>query len=274
MTTNRIDNIFAALRAAGHKAVMPYLTAGDPDVATTGAILTRLEQAGAAICEIGIPFSDPIADGPVIQASMTHALNQGVTTSQIFDMIAKQRASLNIGLVAMLSYSIVYRIGHGDAPDAWTYLKRAKDAGFDGLIVPDVAIEEADPLREASAAHGLTCTFLISPSTPDERAQRIAQACTGFVYVLSRAGITGERKTLPTDLPDRLKRLRDVTDLPIAVGFGISNREHVEQVTEVADAAIVGSAIMRRIADIRDSGSDAIADEIEKFVGELTGKAQ
>lgn len=271
MSTNRIDEIFTKLRASNSKAVMPYLTAGDPDLATTGAILPRLEKAGAAICEIGIPFSDPIADGPVIQASMTHALDQGITTTQIFDMIAKQRASLNIGIVAMLSYSIVYRIGHGDSPDDWTYLKRAKEAGFDGLIVPDVAIEEADPLREAAAAHGLTCSFLISPSTPDDRALQIAKACTGFVYVLSRAGITGERTSLPTDLPGRLKRLRDVTDLPIAVGFGVSTREHVEQVTDIADAAIVGSAIMRRIAEVRDQGSDAVADEIGKFVGELTG---
>ncbi len=274
---NRIDRIFADLRAAGQKGLMPFLTAGDPDLATTAALLPALERAGACICELGIPFSDPIADGPVIQASMTHALNQGLHPGQVLDMVKGLRGSLNIGIIAMVSYSIVYRMGHpsrqfaaGD--DGFAFLRAAKDAGMDGFIIPDLPIEEAGPVIEATRKLDLACSFLVSPSTPDDRARQIATACTGFVYVLSRAGLTGEQQALPVDLTDRLKRIRQVTDLPIAVGFGISTREQVEQVTDIADAAIVGSAIMRRISPIRGQGSAAVVEEVETFVRELAGK--
>lgn len=272
---NRIDAIFAELRASNRKGLMPFLTAGDPDLATTAALLPAIESAGACICELGIPFSDPIADGPVIQASMTHALDHGFRPAAALDMVRELRPKLNLGVVAMVSYSIVYRQGHlgadGDM-DEWAFLRRAREAGFDGFIVPDIPVEEAEPLVAAMAEHELTCSFLISPSTPDERAARIARACTGFVYVLSRAGLTGEQQQLPPDLPDRLARLREVTDLPLAVGFGIGSRQQVEVVTEVADAAIVGSAIMRRVAAIRDQGKDAIVEQIAAFVAELAGE--
>ena len=269
---NRIDRIFADLRAAGQKGLMPFLTAGDPDLATTAALLPALERAGACICELGIPFSDPIADGPVIQASMTHALSHHLKPAQVLEMVRSQRDSLNLGIIAMVSYSIVYRMGHLHADDdGFAFLREAKEAGLDGFIIPDLPIEEAGPVIEATRKLDLACSFLISPSTPDDRAQQIAKACSGFVYVLSRAGLTGEQQALPTDLQDRLKRIRSVTDLPIAVGFGISNREQVEQVTQIADAAIVGSAIMRRIAPMREKDQAAIVREVENFVRELSG---
>jgi len=270
---NRIDRIFAQLRATGQKGLMPFVTAGDPDLATTAALLPALERAGACICELGIPFSDPVADGPVIQASMTHALSKKLRPAQVLDMVKAQRASLNIGIIAMVSYSIVYRMGHlHKNDDGFAFLREAKDAGIDGFIIPDLPIEEAGPVLEATRKLDLACSFLISPSTPDARAQQIAKACSGFVYVLSRAGITGEQKELPTDLQDRLKRIRSVTELPIAVGFGISNRQQVEQVTQIADAAIVGSAIMRRIAPMRDKPQAEVVSEVEQFVAELAGE--
>ena len=271
---NRIDRIFSNLRASGQKGVMPFVTAGDPDLATTAAMLPAMERAGACICELGIPFSDPIADGPVIQASMTHALGQGLKPGQVLEMVKKLRSSLSIGIIAMVSYSIVYRVGHLKAADddGFAFLRAAKEAGIDGFIIPDLPIEEAGPVIDACKKLELSCSFLISPSTPDARAQAIAKACTGFVYVLSRAGLTGEQAALPVDLLDRLKRIRSVTSLPIAVGFGISNREHVKQVTQVADAAIVGSAIMRRIAPMRDKGQAAVVSDVESFVRELVGK--
>jgi tryptophan synthase alpha chain len=262
---NRIDGIFAGLRARRGKALMPFLTAGDPDLATTGKLLPAIEAAGASVCELGIPFSDPIADGPMIQASMSYALERGVKPAAILEMVSRGRAGLNMGLVAMVSYSVVYRLG----PDA--FLRDCKAAGIDGFIFPDLPVEESDAMREQIAKAGLILSFLIAPTTPGARAETIARACTGFVYVLSRAGITGERPELPRDLPGRITRLRNVTDLPIAVGFGVSSAEQVSQVVAVADAAIVGSAVMRRVAESRGRGSDAAAASVAGFVAELAG---
>ena len=242
---------------------MPYVTAGDPDVATTAAMLQGIEQAGASIVEIGIPFSDPIADGPIIQASMTYALDHGVRVEAVLEAIAAVRPKLGLGIVAMVSYSIVHRLGPAG------FVRRAKQAGFDGFIFPDLPLEESGAIRDAVAAEGMILSMLIAPTTPDDRAERIAKASSGFVYVISRAGITGERRELPPELPDRLRRLRGVTDLPMAVGFGVSGPDQVRQVVSVADAAIVGSAIMRRVAEHREAGREAVVREVASFTREL-----
>ena len=260
---NRIDAIFRTHRERAEKALMPFLTAGDPDLPTTARLLGAVQQAGASICELGIAFSDPIADGPVIAASMTHTLGQGIRPTDVLEMVAQQRSQLQMGLVAMVSYSIVYRLG------VERFLQQGCDVGLDGLIIPDLLIEESESLRQAAAERGLVCSFLISPNTPIARAQRIAQASSGFVYLLARAGVTGERSELPVDLADRVKALRSVTDLPIAVGFGVGSRGQVQQVLEVADAVIVGSAIMRRVAQRREDGPDAVVEEVGGFVSEL-----
>jgi tryptophan synthase alpha chain len=262
---NRITRIFAELRSQGRKALMPFLTAGDPDVETTAALLPVLEQAGASICELGIPFSDPIADGPVIQAAMTRALDRGVRPGQVLDAVAGQRSRCSLGIVAMVSYSIIHRTG------SQAFLKRCQTSGVDGLIVPDLPVEESDELRRRVADAGLVLSMLIAPTTPDARAAQIAQACSGFVYVLARAGITGERSELPADLPRRVERLRQVTDLPMAVGFGIATAQQVRQVVSVADAAIVGSAIVRRMAQHEGQGRDAVIEGVRSFVSELAG---
>ncbi len=266
---NRINRIFETLRADDHrnpgggKALMPFITAGDPDLATTAKLLPALEQAGASVVELGIPFSDPVADGPTIQASMTHALSQGVRVREVFEMVAGVRSEVSLGLVAMVSYSIVHRIGLS------TFVREAAEAGIDGFIFPDLPLEESAPAVEAVREAGLVLSMLISPTTPIERAERIARASSGFLYVLSRAGITGETTALPQGLADRIQRLRNVTDLPVAVGFGISSRQQVQEVVGVADAAIVGSAIVRRIAEHRDDGADAVVEEVASFTREL-----
>lgn len=260
---NRIDRIFRDLSERGGKALMPFITAGDPDLATTAALLPELEKAGASIVELGIAFSDPVADGPVIQASMKYVLDQQVRVNQVFDMVASVRPKVELGLVAMVSYSIVHRIG------LHKFIADAAAAGLDGFIFPDLPLEEADETVKAVRDAGLIMSMLIAPTTPIERAKKIAQASSGFIYLLSRAGTTGERSELPPELPQRIDVLRQTTDLPIVVGFGVSNSEQVRQVVSVADAAIVGSAIMRRIADNRQQGQDAVVREVGTFAGEL-----
>lgn len=255
---------------------MPFATAGDPDLGTTAGLLEAAQRAGASICEVGIPFSDPIADGPVIQASMSRALDAGIRVNQVFDTIAELRPKVDLGLVAMVSYSIVHRLG------IEAFVNQSKDAGFDGFIFPDLPLEESGPARAAVAEAGMILSMLIAPTTPIERAERIAAASTGFVYVVSRPGITGARSELPAELPARLERLRGVTDLPMAVGFGISSADQVRQVVSVADAAIVGSALVERVAKAAggegssgghagglNSGAGGAVAEGERMIAEL-----
>lgn len=202
--------------------------------------------------EVGIPFSDPIADGPVIASAMHDALAKGTTPKQVFKQVREVRDSLHVGLVAMVSVSIVYRAG---GPEG--FAKQAVDAGFDGVIYPDAPFEEADDLLTAARDAGLTASLLIAPTTPKERAQAIARACSGFVYLLARTGITGERSDAP-DVERRVAALRKVTETPIACGFGISTPEHVRAVVKDADAAIVGSALVKRMSKAKADGQDPI----------------
>ncbi|MHB1156963.1 MAG: tryptophan synthase subunit alpha [Phycisphaerales bacterium] len=260
---NRIERIFADLRKANRKALMPFVTAGYPSIEATAAILPALQRAGASIVELGFPFSDPIADGPVIAASMTEALNTHVTPGSIFDLVKRLRPTLSIGLVAMVSYTIVDRIGPRK------FVELAGDAGLDGFIIPDLPLEESDRIIQITRDAGLICSLLIAPTTPAARAAHIARACTGFVYVMSRTGITGESAQVPADLAPRLAALRQVTDLPIAVGFGIGKPEQVRCVVEHADAAIVGSAIVREITQVKDQSATQIAQHVEAFVKNL-----
>ncbi len=265
---SRIDSIFSTLRASNRRALMPFVCAGYPALSTTAAVLPALQRAGASIVEIGIPFSDPIADGPVIAAAMHQALKLGATPLEVFDQVASVRASLSIGLIAMCSVSIVHKMGGRDGPAG--FCKRAAAAGFDGLIVPDVPLEESGPIRAAAAQHNLTCSLLVAPTTPPERAAAIARACTGFVYLLARTGITGERSDAP-DVSRMVPLIRAATALPIAAGFGISTPGHVRAVVHgpaPADAAIVGSALVRRMTDAAAQNQDPAA-EAERFTQDL-----
>ena len=257
--------MFQQLRSTGGKGLMPYITAGDPDLATTGRLLSVFDAAGCPVCELGFPFSDPIADGPVIQDSMTWALARHVRPKDILEMVQNHRAQWKMAVVAMLSYSIVHRLG----PAA--FIGQAAQAGMDGLIIPDLPIEEADALRGQARDAGLACSFLVAPGTAPARARQIAQASTGFVYVLARAGVTGERSEIPAELTQRLADLRQVTDLPLVVGFGVSTADQVRQVVAQADAAIVGSAIVRRIVDLRQQGAEVLVEQVRRLVVDLKG---
>jgi len=264
LSDNRLVKVFSELRAAGKKALVPFLTAGHPDLQTTEAILIDLERRGVRVAELGIPFSDPIADGPTIQASYTEALAAGVTSQAVLEMVRRWRAGgAGLALVAMVSYSIVFRC----RPEV--YLRSAADAGFDGLIIPDLPLEEAGNLEPLAAADGLANVMLIAPTTPPRRRVEIARHSRGFIYFISVAGITGERERLPEDTIRAVGELRRHTDTPVCVGFGISNPQMVAAVCEVADGAIVGSAIVRRISQHRDLPTDQLVAKVGEFVGGL-----
>ncbi len=260
---NRIAQTFTDLKAGGRKAIMPFVTAGFPSLEATAAILPAVDRAGASVCEVGFPFSDPVADGPVIQGSMTEALNAGCTPGKVFDVVRRVRGEVAMGLVAMVSYSIVYRLG------VERFIAEAKDAGIDGFIFPDLPLEEAAGVSEKVSAGGLTSSLLVAPTSPPDRAAQIARACTGFVYAVARTGITGASEAAPEGLAQRVAALREVTDLPIAVGFGISKPEHVAAVVAHAEAAIVGSALVKQVDAVKGQPPAQIAERVGAFVAEL-----
>ena len=257
---NPVDQLFQSLGSTGRKAFMPFLTAGDPNLDATGMLLGEVIRQGADLAEIGFPYSDPIADGAVIQASYTRALAGGLKIDQIFERVPRWTAAHpQTPLVAMTSYSLVHRRG----PAA--FLERAQRAGFSGAIVPDLPVEESEPLAQAARECDFKLIQLITPATPRERAIRIAKQSTGFIYYVSVTGITGARDRLPPELHEQLAWLRGQTDLPICVGFGISKPEHVRMLRDVADGIIVGSAIVRQMENV---GQRSLAEAVAA-VGEL-----
>ncbi|MBL8746206.1 MAG: tryptophan synthase subunit alpha [Phycisphaerae bacterium] len=270
---NRIDSIFAGLRAANRRALMPFICGGYPSLRSTSEAIVALQAAGASVVEVGFPFSDPIADGPVIAAAMHEALEAGVTPAAVLEAVAESRRNgATIGVVAMASMSIVHRMG------VRTFVRDAAASGIDGVIVPDAPVEEAAALEEPLAEAGLSLSLLVAPTTPPPRAERIVKACTGFVYLLARTGITGD---VPggagpgvdvAGIAHRVAMLRGMTDLPIACGFGIATADQVrlvvaptEQGGAGADAAIVGSALVRRMGRAAAQGRNAV-EEAELFV--------
>jgi tryptophan synthase alpha chain len=260
---NPIDTLFQRLRSQGRKAFIPFLTAGDPDLEATGLLYREMVRRGASLVEIGFPYSDPIADGAVIQASYTRALDRGLHIDDIFAWARRlgEQAKLEAPLVAMASYSLVHH--RGDE----RFLAEAQAAGFSGAIIPDLPVEESGNLVSRAAALDFKLIQLVTPTTLRERAQRIARFSTGFLYCVSVTGITGEREQLPAALLDQLAWLRGQTSLPLCVGFGISKPEHVRMLRDLADGIIVGSALVRCLAG---AGERPIG-EIVKELGELAG---
>ena len=237
-------------------AFMPFVTVGDPDVPTSMALIRELASRGVDLIEVGFPYSDPIADGPVIQASYTRALSRGLHVNDIFAGIQQLTSGpegSNIPpLVAMVSYAIVFRMG------PTIFVQRAKEAGFAGLIIPDLPADEAKEVADIIRGHGLDAIQLVAPTTTSEREDRIVGMASGFVYCISIAGTTGARDQLPAELPGQLKRLREKTTLPLAVGFGVSQPEQVDTLRGLADGIIVGSAIVRHLERI--ASGEATAD--------------
>ena len=255
-----IDELFTDLRSKNEKALMPFLTAGDPDLDTTVDILRAVGSAGANLCEVGVPYSDPVADGPVIQDSYQRALNRGFRLDELFQ-IGERLADNPTPLVTMVSYAIIHRVGLAK------YVDQAVNAGYGGAIVPDLLVEEATELTKVCRAADFSLIQLVTPTTPRERQLRIAESSSGFLYYVSVTGITGERASLPADLVDNVGWLRDNAELPVCIGFGISGPETAAKLAPVADGLIVGSAIVRRIAAATDQKS--AVDEVTKFVREL-----
>jgi tryptophan synthase alpha chain len=258
-----IDQKFKELRAQGKKAFIPFVTAGDPSLPMTAEALQILSDCGCALAEVGIPYSDPIADGPVIQASYTRALEAGVKLKDIFATVAEVSPRLAMPLVCMVSYSIIQRVG------AERFVTDAQAAGFSGAIVPDLLVEESESLRQLCRARDFSLIHLVTPTTPRERMLRIAASSSGFLYFVSVTGITGERAQLPDDLLEKVAWLRERTELPICIGFGISRVEHVKLLAPVADGLIVGSAIVRRLAESGDAAHQL--DGVRQLAIELSG---
>jgi tryptophan synthase alpha chain len=265
-----IDVLFRELRSSGRKALMPFVTAGDPDLDFTAAVIRRLAEKGCSLVELGVPYSDSVADGPVIQASYTRALAKKTKLADILEMVrvlecgdSSPLSSKSVPIVTMLSYSIVFR--HG----LERYVADAKQAGAAGAIVPDLPLEESGPLAEICRREDFSLIQLITPTTPRDRAMRIAERTTGFIYYVSVTGITGERTALPRDIVENVGWLRNQTPLPICIGFGISQPEHVRLLAPVADGLIVGSAIVRRIAEAASRPRQQVLDDVGQYVAEL-----
>jgi tryptophan synthase alpha chain len=257
----RISKRFAELRDAGELGIVAYITAGDPTLDATPKFVLALAEAGADIVELGVPFSDPLADGPTIQRASERALKSGTTLHGVLDLVRRIRQANQVPLVLFTYFNPVLQFGLGK------FAAAAAEAGADGVLVTDLAPEESEDYRRILQAHQLDTIFLAAPTSTDERLQKIAACSSGFLYLISRTGVTGAKDALPDDLPALLRRARRFTQLPIAVGFGISLPGHVSVLGGLADAAVVGSALVSEIekASSVDAASAALRDRVRSL---------
>ncbi|HYP01305.1 MAG TPA: tryptophan synthase subunit alpha [Pyrinomonadaceae bacterium] len=244
---SRIAETFARLRAEARRCFIPFMAAGDPDLETTRALIVELARAGASVLELGVPFSDPMADGPVIQRASERALRGGVGVAEVLAALADARRETDVPVVLFSYYNPLLQYG------AERLCRDAARAGVDGMLVTDLAPEEAGDFAATLRAHSLDLIFLVAPTSTDARLKRIAARASGFIYAVSRAGVTGVRNESSTDAERLVARVRTHTNLPVAVGFGISTREQVADVWRYADAAVVGSAIVSEIEKHADA---------------------
>lgn len=238
---SRIESTFKSLAARGEKALIAYVMAGDPSLAQTTEIVFALEKAGADMIELGVPFSDPVADGPTIQRADERALKQGTTMRAVLDMVSVLRRQTKIPLILMTYCNPIYAFG---LP---AFFKEAKGAGVDGLIIPDLPYEESKEFLSQARRHGVDLILMVAPTTPPERAERLMKEGSGFIYYVSLTGITGVPMAEKEAVRERIRRLKTITDVPIAVGFGISNPETAQEMARSADGIIVGSALVNII---------------------------
>jgi tryptophan synthase alpha chain len=259
----RIAQRFAALRSSGEMGLVAYITAGDPTLAATEQFVLALAEAGADVIELGVPFSDPVADGPVIQRASERALRNGTTLSGVLSLVKALRAKTDVPLVLFSYYNPVLQMGLEKFAEA------AKNAGADGALITDITPEEAGEYRAAMASHGLDTVFLAAPTSTDERLALISKSTSGFLYLISRTGVTGTKDQLADELPALARRVRRFTELPIAIGFGISLPGHVSLLGGLADAAVVGSALVEEIerADSVDAAATALAARVKLLKG-------
>ncbi len=250
---NRISNRFATLRAAGEMGIVAYITAGDPSLDATLEFVSALEEAGTDVIELGVPFSDPLADGPTIQRASERALKSGASLPKILELVRRIRKSSQIPLVLFSYYNPILQMG------LEAFAAAASQAGVDGVLATDLSPEESVEYRRILATHHLDTIFLCAPTSTDERLASIAKCSSGFLYLVSRTGVTGAKDTLPDDLPALLRRVRNFTTLPIAVGFGISLPGHITLLGGLADAAVVGSSLVAEIEHAKTSQQAAKA---------------
>jgi tryptophan synthase alpha chain len=244
---SRIAETFTRLRREQRRALIPFITAGDPDLETTHALVLELARAGAGVIELGVPFSDPMADGPVIQRASERALKRGVGVAEALSVVTDARRETDVPVVLFSYYNPLLQYG------AERLCADAARAGVDGMLVTDLAPEEAGAFAATLAAHELDLIFLVAPTSTDARLRRITERASGFIYAVSRAGVTGVQNALSAEAEQLVARVRAVSDLPVAVGFGISTREQVADVWRFADAAVVGSAIVAEIEKHADA---------------------
>jgi tryptophan synthase alpha chain len=254
----RIAKQFRKLAKSGELGIIAYVTAGDPSLAASEKIVLAAAEAGADVIELGVPFSDPVADGPTIQRASERALRSGATLAGVLDLVRRLRAHTQVPLILFSYFNPLLQMGLEKFAEA------ASAAGADGVLATDLTPEEAGEYRAAMHAHGLDTIFLGAPTSTDVRLAQISAVSTGFLYLISRTGVTGERDSLPEDLPALVRRARQFTKLPIAVGFGISLPTHVTVLGGIADAAVVGSALVAEIekAASPDAAAAAVADRI------------
>jgi len=259
--TSRLDRTFARLRQEGEQAIIAYVMAGDPSLQETEHLVVELEQAGADIIELGVPFSDPIADGPVIQQAAARALRSGTSLRTILPMVARLRVRTQIPLVLMVYYNNIHAFG----PERFCH--EAAQVGVDGLIVPDMPPDEAGPLKGPAAAAGLQLIFLLAPTSTAERRTFVARQSEGFVYCVSLTGITGAKLRNVADVGKNVKKIRRITHVPVAVGFGVATPEDAVNVAAIADGVIVGSAIVKEIA--KHQQKPEMVKKVAEFVRSL-----
>ncbi len=254
---SRIRKTFASLKRAGRGGFIPFITAGDPDLTTTELLLIELAAAGADVIELGVPFSDPVADGETIQRASERALRKGITLRDALTCVARARQRIDVPIVLFSYFNPLLKFGEEQLA------KEAKQAGVDAILVTDLIPEEAQSWTETLVKCNLDPIFLVAPTTSDNRLKQIAQQARGFIYAVSRAGVTGAREEMSRDAEALVKRVRAVSDLTVAVGFGISTAAQVRQVWRFADATVIGSAIVREIEKLGDS------PDLVKRVGEF-----
>ena len=255
---SRIEDRFTQLRKDGRTGLVTYVTAGDPDLRRSADIIRRLDQAGADVLEIGVPFSDPLADGPVIQRATERALAAGVTLSQVLGMLKTLRHAISAPVVIFSYANPILRMGLDQ------FVSEAKAAGVDGVLTLDMPPEEGELFRSTFAAAGIDTIFLLSPTTTVERIRRAAALGSGFLYGISRLGVTGVRDSIDASAQELASRVKAETRMPLALGFGISRPEHVRSIGRCADAAVVGSALVNVIAE--HGQSPALMDEVERYI--------
>jgi len=260
---NRIEKTYADLKAEGRAALNVYVCAGDPDLETTRDLILAFEKAGVDMIELGMPFSDPIADGPVIQAAGQRSLEAGTTLAKVIELVAEVRKQSDIPIALMTYYNVIHKFG------IERLATEAKRVGIDGFIVPDLIVEEAGDLIDAARTADLATIFFVAPTSTDDRIQLADEASTGFIYCVSVAGITGARTALPDDVREYLADVRTKTTKPLVVGFGVSTPEQVKAMAEVVDGVIVGSAVVRQIEAAAGLPREELVGKVADFVATL-----